>query len=204
MARKPREEEAGAIFHVYARGNKKADISVDDADRHEYVALLAATVLRQRWACLAYCLMPNHVHLVMRTPEPNLAVGMQRLHSRYAQTFNERHGFSGHVFQGRYGAVRITDDAQLGTTVGYVATNPVAAGLVEDPEQWRWGSHRMVATGAVPSWLAVEDLCELLAGAHGGDGRARYDDLVSARLEAGVTVRTSEVVTSAGAGSVVR
>jgi putative transposase len=195
---------AEGVFHVYARGVDKCDIFREGDDRQRYMMLLADVVGAQGFRCLAFCLMPNHVHLLVRTPIPNLSVGMQRLHGRYAQGFNVRHQRVGHLFQGRYGAVRVTDDAQLWTTVGYIATNPVAAGLVTDPEEWRWGSHRMVATGAVPSWLAVGELYGLLAGAHGGDGRARYDDLVSARSEAGVTVRTSEVVTSAGAGSVVR
>jgi putative transposase len=201
MARKHREEVAGGVFHVYARGNKKADIYVDEVDWQEYVGLLGMTVLRHGWECFAYCLMPNHLHLLVRTPQPNLARGMQMLQGRYAQAFNKRHNVSGHVFQGRYGAVRVTDDAQLWTTVGYVATNPVAAGLVGDPAAWEWGSHRAVVTGAVPGWLALSELYGLLAGANGGVGRRRYDELVAAR---GLTTSASDVTIGAGKASVER
>ena len=66
--------------------------------------LLEQVVVRHGWRCLAYCLMKNHVHLLVETPEPNLAAGMRRLHGLHAQRFNKRHGHVGHVFQGRYGA----------------------------------------------------------------------------------------------------
>jgi REP element-mobilizing transposase RayT len=193
------------MFHVYARGNRKADIYRDDVDCQTYVALLGATVMRMRWQCLAYCLMPNHVHLLLTTPEPNLGQGMQRLHGRYAQTFNARHGDVGHLFQGRYGAVTVTDDAQLWTTVGYIAANPATAGLVRDAAEWGWSSHKaMSGVEVAPPWLDVEALLELLA-AQGGDGRERYRELVADRVPpAEVTDSASEVITGAGSGSVVR
>jgi REP element-mobilizing transposase RayT len=204
MARRLREEQAGGVFHVYARGNAKAPIYEDDDDRHTYVRLLGMTVGRMTWQCMAYCLMPNHVHLLVETPQPNLGRGVQWLHGRYAETFNARHGRSGHLFQGRYGCVPVTDDAQLATTVAYIATNPVAARLVERPEAWRWGSHRGVARRQVPTWLAAGRLEQLLAGAFGGDGAARYRELVEERLAVvGVTDSTSELMVAAGSGSTV-
>ena len=203
MPRKVREEVAGGVFHVYARGNGKADIYVDDGDRQAYLQLLAAVVARFRWSCLAYCLMPNHVHLLVRTAEPNLGRGMQQLHGRYAQGFNRRHDRVGHVFQGRYGARTVASDEHLATAVAYVATNPVAAGLVDEPDAWPWGSHRAIARGSVPAWLAADELFALLRGAYGGDGRRRYEDLVAVRAT-GRTVIASDVVAGAGDGSVVR
>lgn len=190
------------MFHVYARGNRKADIFRDDGDRQTYLALLGRVVTRMRWVCLGYCLMPNHVHLLLTTPEPNLGRGMQQVHGKYAQTFNERHDCVGHLFQGRFGAVPVTDDEQLWTTVGYIATNPVAAGLVPDPAAWAWSSHR-AASGleVAPTWLAVAELFGLLSG-QGGDGRERYGELVADR--AAPTVSASEVTIGAGGGSVER
>jgi REP-associated tyrosine transposase len=180
MARKPREEVTDGVFHVYARGNNKADIYLDDGDREAYVALLASVVGRCGWLCLAYCLMPNHLHLLIQTPRPNLGRGMQRLHGDYAQTFNVRHDRVGHLFQGRYGAVRVTDDEQLATTVGYIATNPVRAGLVKRPGAWPWGSHRaLVGDDAAPAWLAADRLSELFVGAFGA---MTYAKLVADRL----------------------
>jgi REP element-mobilizing transposase RayT len=181
MGRRPREEQAGGVFHVYARGNRKAEIFADDIDRHTYVARLGRVVARQQWNCLAFCLMPNHVHLLVETVEPNLAAGMHLLHGSYARLFNLRHGTVGHLFQGRYGAVPVTDDAQLSTTVGYIATNPVAAGLTDAPEGWVWSSHRATIGAARPPWLAVDRLLGLLAG-QGGDPLERYRELVADRI----------------------
>jgi REP element-mobilizing transposase RayT len=171
-----------------------------------YVTDLAKVVTRFEWFCLAYCLMPNHIHLLLQTPLRNLGRGMQRLQGRYAQTFNRRHHRVGHLFQGRYGAVAITDDEQLATAVGYIAVNPVVAGLVERPEGWRWASHRaMTGEEAVPAWLATRRLHDMLAGVFGGDGAARYRELVEDRLAggAGVAVTASDVTTGAGSGSAV-
>ena len=99
MPRRPREELADAIHHVYARGNDRRAIYLDDGDRAAYLAMLGRVVVMKGWRCLAYCLMDNHVHLLIETPEPNLGSGMQRLHGLYAQSHNERHGRSGHLFQ---------------------------------------------------------------------------------------------------------
>jgi putative transposase len=84
--------------------------------------------------------MPNHVHLVLETAEPNLAEGMQRLQSMYAQAFNATYGRSGHLFQGRFGAVRIRTERQLGAVLDYLAMNPVDAGLCRDVDGWPWSS----------------------------------------------------------------
>jgi REP element-mobilizing transposase RayT len=206
VPRKLREEVAGGIFHVYARGNEKRKIFVDDFDRQVYLNLFGRVAERQRWSCLAYCLMPNHVHWLVRTPEPNLGEGVRLVHGPFAQGFNVRHQRVGHLFQGRYGAVAVTDDAQLWTTVGYIAANPVTAGLAEDAAEWAWSSHRAMSgvEGAPPPWLDVGALVELLA-AQGGDGRERYRELVADRVpSAGVTVSASEVITGDGSGSVVR
>jgi REP element-mobilizing transposase RayT len=181
MARKPRELVAGGIYHVYARGNNRQEIALDDVDRRRYLALVAREVRRRRWRCLSYCLMPNHVHLLLETPDPDLDAGMQRLQSGYAQRFNARHGRGGHVFQGRYGAVRVTDDAQLMTVVGYIAANPVTAGLCDTPEAWRWSSHAATAQRRSPGWMDAGRLDELV-GAAGGDPLCRCRDLVADRL----------------------
>jgi putative transposase len=177
MPRKPREEFPGAVHHVFARGNRKQRIFVCDEDRVLYLRLLGEVVVRQRWCCLAYCLMKNHVHLLVETPEPNLGVGMQRLHGLHAQRFNKRHKHSGHLFQGRYGAVRMKTDEQLLTVARYIALNPVEAGLCRDAADWPWGSHAAVLRGKTPAWL---DAGRLLAyfGANGGVPRERYAGFV--------------------------
>jgi REP-associated tyrosine transposase len=158
MARRPREEVEDGVFHVYARGNGKQLIYLDDHDRLTYLRLLGKAVERSRWRCLAYCQMENHVHLLIQTPHANLAAGMRWLHGLYAQAFNERHGRVGHLFQGRYGAVRIKTDAQLCAVARYLALNPIAAGLDRHPAEWRWSSYAATAAGSPPGWLDVRRL----------------------------------------------
>jgi REP element-mobilizing transposase RayT len=181
VPRKPRQEEAGAIHHVYARGNNRHRTYVDDVDRRRYLALLAAVARDKGWNCLAYCLMPNHMHLLIETPQPNLGEGMHALQGEYARTFNVRHGRLGHVFQGRYRHVRISDDDHLATALGYIALNPVAAGLCSHPEDWPWSSHLATSCGEAPPWLAAERLFSLLS--IGGDPKRQYAEIIAARLE---------------------
>jgi len=178
MPRKPREEEPGAINHVYARGNDRRVIYLDDLDRQNYLRMLGRVVTRKRWRCLAYCLMENHVHLLLETPEANLGAGMGPFHSLYAQTFNERHGTSGHLFQGRYGATRVLTDEQLWTAAAYIARNPVAAGLCARPEEWAWSSHLAALGRPSPDWLDTSRLLEFF-GRTSAEGRRRYAALTT-------------------------
>ena len=149
----------------------------DDTDRRNYLRLLRATVNAMNWRCLAYCLMPNHVHLLLRTPNANLSEGMQRLHGPYVQGFNGRHGSVGHLFQGRYGAKRIQSDQQIQVTAAYIARNPVAAGLCATAGDWQWGSYQSIVSRTAPRWLHVSDLLDYFAGA-GGDPRWRFALLI--------------------------
>jgi REP-associated tyrosine transposase len=179
VPRKPRQELEGGIHHVWARGNDRGRVFWDDGDRGIYLAMLGEVTTSQQWRCFAYCLMDNHVHLIVETPDANLGDGMQRLHGLYAQDLNERRGRSGHVFQGRYGVNLITSDQQLWATVAYVARNPVDAGLCERPEDWRWSSHAATIGAERPEWLDVPHLLGYLK-AMGGDPRRRYRELVAA------------------------
>jgi putative transposase len=164
MARKPREDVAGGLHHVFARGNRKQSIFLDDHDRTTYMRLLQCEIERRRWRCLAYCLMGNHLHLILLTPEANLSAGMQRLHGDYATAFNERHDHVGHLFQGRFGSKRITSDAQLCVTLAYLALNPVDAGFCERPESWPWSSHaEVIGDRTPPPWLDTGELFRLLS-----------------------------------------
>jgi putative transposase len=162
MARKPREEEAGAIHHVTARGVARRALFHDDLDRVRYLRLLGVVVVARGWRCLSYCLMDNHVHLLIETPSPNLALGMQRAHGDYARSFNQRHGLTGHVFQGRYHPVRVRSDSQLWAAAAYIADNPVEAGLCERAEDWRWSSHAASLGRPGPHWLDAARLRERL------------------------------------------
>jgi putative transposase len=178
VARKLRENVPG-IHHVWARGVERRNVFVCDDDRRDYLAILGRVVEKFAWRCLAYCLMDNHVHLLVEIETPNLGRGMQRLHGSYGGTFNERHGRTGHLFEGRYGSKPMTSDEQLWWAIAYIANNPVDAGMCTDASTWRWGSHAAIAAGEVPPWLDVERVMEIVARA-GGDPRRRYAELIGA------------------------
>ncbi len=161
---------------MFARGNNRQAIFADDRDRLSYLALLADVARRGRWRCLTYCLMPNHVHLLVETRAPNLSVGMNRLHGDYAQRFNRRHRRSGHLFQGRFGSVRVEDDAQLWMTLRYIVRNPVEAGLRRRGAEWPWTGHDGVARRGARC-LDTDRVLEYLAAA-GADPRRIYDELI--------------------------
>lgn len=182
MPRKLREEVAGGVHHVWARGNERQLIYRSDVDRETYLALLADDVVRHGWRCLSYCLMPNHVHLLVETPQANLGHGMQRLHGDYAHAFNKRHDRCGHLFQGRFGSVRMGSDRHVWAVVAYIALNPVKAGLCELPEAWRWSSHAAVLDGVPPHWLDVDRLLWFV-NANGGEPRRAYADLVGGWMD---------------------
>lgn len=177
MPRTARAEHEPGLYHVYARGNRKQDIFVDDRDRRRYLALLAAVVGKANWLCLSYCLMGNHVHLLVETQEPNLGAGMHRLQGGYAQFFNRRHGLTGHLFQSRYDAVAVESDPQLWVAAAYVARNPVTAGLCKKATDYLWSSHADVVYRCAPDWLADQRLISYFATA-GGSGLDHYRDFV--------------------------
>jgi putative transposase len=172
-----RSELAGGIHHVWSRGAVKQTIFVNDDDRQRYLARLAKVVHYMPWHCLAYCLMGNHMHLLIETPSPNLGRGMQRLHGPYAQAFNRRHEGSGHVFGARFDSKLMANDLQLWVTAAYLALNPVRAGLCNSPEAWPWSSHTQLAAGRSPAWLASGRLISYF-GSMGGDPRVRYLEYV--------------------------
>ncbi|HVL96077.1 MAG TPA: transposase [Solirubrobacteraceae bacterium] len=179
MGRARAEDPEGAIYHVWARGNDRAAIFRDDADRACYLGLLMDVARRTSWRCLAYCLMGTHIHLIVETDRADLGHGVQLLHGRYARAFNRRHDRVGHLFQGRFGSRVVEDDGHLCMLVRYVALNPVAAGLCSRADEWPWASCAATAGDDAPAWLDVDRLLGHLA-AHGGDPRTTYRDLIAA------------------------
>jgi putative transposase len=159
VSRPLRIEFAGAIYHVTARGNEQKAIVRDDRDREQWVATLAHVCARFGWLCLAWCLMDNHFHLVPETPRPNLARGMRQLNGRYAQRFNRRYRRVGHLFQGRYKALLVEDDAHLLEACRYTVLNPARTRRPRPYDTWPWSSYRATAgLEPAPPWLNVERL----------------------------------------------
>jgi putative transposase len=157
------------VYHVTARGNRGERIFRKDDDSEQFLRTLADVVPRFGWRCHAYCLLPNHFHLVIETPHANLSAGMHRLNGRYAAWFNRRHAFEGHVFQRRFHAVLVESEWHLLELARYVTLNPVRAGLCDAPSQWRWSSYgATVGATAIPAFLDVDRVL-----AHFGSTRAR-------------------------------
>jgi putative transposase len=151
MPRAPRLQIAGGIYHVTARGNRRQEIFTDDGDRIRFLALLDDVACRLDWSGHAYCLMPNHFHLVVETPGPTLSAGLQRLNGSYAQWFNLRHRKEGHLFQGRFHSILVETDAHLLELSRYTVRNPVRARLCATPIDWPWSSCRAMLGLARPT-----------------------------------------------------
>lgn len=175
MARPLRLEFPGALYHVTSRGNARARIYTDDDDYRGFLELLASVCDRHNWTIHAYCLMSNHYHVVLETPEPTLAKGMRQLNGVYTQDFNRRHRKGGHLFQGRYTAIVVDKDKYLLELARYVVLNPVRAGLVKSPGQWPWSSYRAtIGKVPVPAWLSIDFLLAQFSARSNGEARARY------------------------------
>jgi len=140
MARPLRIEFPGALYHVMSRGNERRAIMRDDVDRQKRIQWLRRTVETCGWRLHAFVLMSNHDHLLVETPQANLAAGMHLLNGSYTSYFNRRHRRAGHLLQGRYKGHLIEQEGYYLELSRYIHLNPVRAKLVERPEQWRWGS----------------------------------------------------------------
>jgi putative transposase len=165
MPRPPRPLIAGGVYHVFNRGVVRLPIFLDTRDRVGFLDGLADVVERGSWKCLAYCLMGNHFHLLVGTPDQNLDRGMQHLQGVYAQRFNRRYERVGHLFHRRYGATVLADADRIRYVARYIVQNPVRAGLCRRPGDWPWSSHR-ATLGHVrePAFLAAESLRRLFGG----------------------------------------
>lgn len=178
MARQLRIEYPNAVYHVTSRGNARADVYLDDADREAFLGVVGKVVKRYNWLCHAYCLMDNHYHLIIETPDCNLSQGMRQLNGIYTQTFNRRHSRVGHVFQGRFKAVIVEKESHLLELCRYVVLNPVRAGMVASPQKWGWSSYRATAgTAKKEQYLTTEWVLSQF-GQTKAEARKRYRQFV--------------------------
>ena len=145
MARPLRVSFPGACYHIMARGNAKSLIFLDAGDYRKFLKILAAVAARFSIVVYAYCLMPNHYHLVCRTCEANVSAALAYLNGVYARWWNRRHGRCGHVTQGRFKAQLVQSDIYMRVVCRYVLDNPVRASLVRHPHDWEWSSAKAAA-----------------------------------------------------------
>jgi len=147
MARLPRVVVPGVAHHVTQRGNRRQQVFLDEGDYSLYLDLMAEACRANEVEVWSYCLMPNHVHLIMVPSERDgLSRAVGETHRRYSAYINARLRVTGHLFQGRFGCVAM-DEAHLLAAIRYVALNPVKAKLVEEAKAWRWSSARALAAG---------------------------------------------------------
>ena len=187
MARPLRIEFPNAIYHVMARGNGRQRIFHADADYQRMTDGLAKTVARTGWQVFAFVWMPNHIHLFVRTPKPNLSVGMQYLLSGYANWYAKRHQRTGHLFQGRFKAELVEDESYFWTLSRYVHLNPVRGKkpLVDHPSSWAWSSYPgYCRKSARIDWIEYESVLAAWQGEMGGkDSGLAYRRFVESGLE---------------------
>ncbi|HEC18427.1 MAG TPA: addiction module toxin RelE, partial [Gammaproteobacteria bacterium] len=140
-----------------ARGDRQEDIYLNDEDRCDFLEVLSGVQQRFNWLIHAYCLMDNHYHLLVETPDGNLSQGMRQLNGVYTQNSNRRHQRVGHVFQGRYKAILVQKESYLLELARYIVLNPVRARMVRKAESWPWSSYRDTAgLRQAPDWLTTE------------------------------------------------
>jgi REP element-mobilizing transposase RayT len=179
MSRALRIEYPGAFYHVLNRGQRREAIVRDERDRERFVSDLERTAKLFCTPIHSYCLMTNHFHLIVETPQANLSRAMHWLHASYACYYNRRHRCNGHVFQGRFKAILIEAGPYLEAVSRYIHRNPVRAAVVSRPWDYPWSSCRyFVGRGRSPAWLEVD---RILGGFARGNtaARRRYAAYVS-------------------------
>ncbi len=168
MARRPRLFAPGLLYHVIVRGNQRRKTFLNDGDYQVYLTRLGQYRRRYDYTVHAYCLMPNHVHLLVESSRQPLAKFMQGLQQSYSQYFNLHHRKSGHVFQGRYKAIVCDKDEYLLQLIRYIHLNPVRAGMVKEPEKYSYSGHRAYLDGKASETIDPRKVLDVLGG------RARY------------------------------
>lgn len=184
MPRKARAEVEGGLYHVITRGNNRCQIFNSPADYQKFLALLAAQKVKLPFFLYAYCLMTNHVHLLLERQASALGRIMHRLLTGYAQYYNRRHRRVGHLLQGRHKAILCQSERYLSELVRYIHLNPVRAGMVNRPEDYEHSSHRAYL-GMVPAGIVDVDPVLRHFGARKEVARERYRQFVAAGMKQG-------------------
>lgn len=179
MARRPRVFAPGLLYHVIVRGNQRQKTFLNGADYQAYLERLIRYRKRYGHTVHAYCLMPNHVHLLLESSHEPLAKLMQGLQQSYSQYFNLRHHKIGHVFQGRYKAIVCQKDEYLLELVRYIHLNPVRSGIVNQPAAYLYSGHRAYAEGRANEILDPRPVLRMLGG------KAGYREFISDGIQDG-------------------
>ena len=172
MSRPLRIEYPGAFYHVTSRGNERKSVFMNDRDREKYLSYLESAHERYGAKIHVYCLMGNHYHLLLETPRGNLSQILHHINGAYTTYFNVKRERSGHLFQGRYKGILVDKDEYCKELSRYIHLNPVRAGIVKAPLEYRWSSYRFyVGKDKKPKWLTTE----LILDSSGGEGKRGFD-----------------------------
>jgi putative transposase len=181
MARRPRLEYAGAVYHVMDRGDRGEDIFLDPEDRRRFLRTLGQVCERTGWRVHSFVLMRNHYHLLLETPEPNLSRGMHWLQTTYTTRHNKRHALRGHLFQGRYKSIPVEADADdyFATVSAYIHLNPARARLLRSSQKladYVWSSFPLICEQPRnrPEWLEASRALGSCGEEDNVAGRRRY------------------------------
>ena len=147
MTRPLRIEFPGAFYHVTSRGNKRQNIFENHEDRNTFINVFAKVIKTYGWRCFAFCLMDNHYHILIQTPNGDLSSGMRDLNGIYTQLYNQKHQTTGHILEGRYKAFVIEQGDYFLEVLRYTVLNPIRANVVKRPDDWPWSSYSATAYG---------------------------------------------------------
>lgn len=178
MARPLRVEYSGAFYHVISRGNSREKLYTSTKDYEKFLQYLEKAAERFAIIIHAYCLMGNHYHLLVETPEPNLSVTMQWLNVSYATYFNRKKDRSGHLFQGRFRAILIDADAYLLHLSRYIHLNPVRAGIIKAPGEYYWSSYPFYIGEQLSPKFLITDVLLRNFGSNKNEARKNYQEFV--------------------------
>jgi len=164
--------------HVTCRAVDEVDVLAGETEKELFARQLGIVVRRFGWSCLSYCVMSNHYHLLLRLGDATLTRGVHRLNSVFAHEYNEVHERRGHVFGDRFASKPIQTESHLFRTFRYVERNPVRAGLVARPHDWRWSSFRAIVGLAPPPWYLDVAAVLALFGRTVESARGEYEALI--------------------------
>ena len=164
MARPLRIEYPDAWYHLMNRGRRGEDIFSDEQDYVMFTELLKETSEMWKIRIAAYCLMPNHYHMLVQTPEANISRSMRHLNGVYTQRYNSRHKCDGQLFRGRYKSILIDTDSYLLQAVRYIHRNSVRAGLTDKIDAYKWSSHQgYISIAKKWDWLHKNHLLSIIS-----------------------------------------
>jgi REP element-mobilizing transposase RayT len=196
MARPLRIEYPGAFYHVTSRGNEQKDVFKSQKDREKFLSYLESAVMRYGAVIHVYCLLSNHYHLLLETPDGNLSQIMRHVNGAYTTYFNIKRKRAGHLFQGRYKAILVEADEYAAELSRYIHLNPVRAGMTSRPEEHQWSSYRgYIGLNKAPEWLK-EDFILGNFGGNSPEARNRYRKFAEDLLDSEYDSPLKEVIAS--------